>query len=92
MKINRLGEHFSSLEQSQMKTIDELQEKIKLMEFDKSKDRQKIKELQETLSRKRESLYSVIQELELMKKENKYYRLQTIINVLKTISREGYDE
>ena len=92
MKVNRLGEHFSTLEKSQMQEIDRLQEKIKLYEFDRSKDNQKIRELQETLSRKTKSINSVIQELELMRKESNYSRLLTMINVLKIISREGYDE
>ena len=92
MKVNRLGEHFSTLEKSQMQEIDRLQEKIKLYEFDRSKDNQKIRELQDTLLRKRKSINSVIQELELMRKESNYSRLLTMINVLKIISREGYDE
>lgn len=92
MKVNRIGEGFSSLEKSQMKEIDRLQEQIRLFEFDRTKDRQKIRELQETLFRKRESIYNVIQELELMKKEKNYTRLLLMINSLKTIAREGYDE
>lgn len=92
MKIKRLGEHFSSLEQSQMQTIDKLQEQIKLNEFDISKDRHKIKELQTSLKRKTRTINSVIQELELMRKENNYKRLLIVINVLKKISKEGYNE
>lgn len=92
MKVNRLGEHFSTLEQSQMKEINRLQEQIKLYEFDISRDRQKIKELQRTLSRKTRTINSVIQELELMRKENNYNRLLIMTNVLKKISKEGYDE
>ena len=92
MKVNRECEHFSTLEQRQMKEIDRLQDKIKLFEFDRTKDRQKIRDLQLTLNRKNHTIKNVIQELELMRKENNYARMLIMINVLKVITKEDYDE
>lgn len=38
MKFNRVSDSLTPLEKSQMESINKLQEKIRLMEFDKSKD------------------------------------------------------
>lgn len=92
MKVYRVGEHFSKLEESQMQEIDKLQEQIKLFEFDKSKDKQKIRILKQKLSRRNNTINSVIQELELMRKEENYKRLLIITNILKSITKEDYNE
>ena len=75
-----------------MKEIDRLQNQINLYEFDKTKDRNKIRVLREKLARRNKTIYSVIRELELMRKEENYKRLLIMINVLKSISKEEEDE
>ena len=92
MKAKRLGETLSNLEKVQMKEIDRLQNQINLYEFDKTKDRNKIRVLREKLARRNKTIYSVIRELELMRKEENYKRLLIMINVLKSISKEEEDE
>lgn len=85
-------ENMTELEKRQMKTIDDLQEKIRLMEFDKAKDSQKIRDLQLLLSRKRESVGNAIRELEVMKKEENFLGINAVLLALKTIAREVEDE
>lgn len=92
MKINRLGYNFSPLEKSQMKTIDTLQEKIRLIEFDKSQINIEVRTLKEMLKRRKGNLILVIQELELIKKECKYEKLSEVIHTLKLINRDIDDD
>ena len=56
MKINRMGDNFTELEKKQMLRIDELQEKIKLYEFDKSANNALIRDLKQVLRRKKIAL------------------------------------
>ena len=92
MRVVRSLDNLTELETKQMETINELQEKIKLMEFDKSKDNQKIKKLKTTLENKKQTINNVIEELELMRRENKYNRLLIVTNILKIVVREDYNE
>ena len=91
-KVQKPERKLTPLEENQMKEIDRLQEEIKLFDFDRTKDRQKIRELQLTLRRKKNTIKNVIQELELMRKENNYSRMLVMINALKVAVKEGYDE
>jgi hypothetical protein len=92
MRPIRNSEKFTDLEINQMQTIDNLQEEIKLLRFDNSKNQQKINELISTIERKKETLHGIICELELIQKEKKFERLRLIINALRTTSREDKNE
>ena len=81
-------ENLSDLEKKQMKAIDELQDRIKLFEFDRTKDRQQIRDLKLTILRKNETIHGIIKELEIMHKEKNYKNLRYITNALRTTSRE----
>lgn len=88
----RDSEKFTELEINQMETIDELQEKIKLLEFDNTQNLRRVKELEKSLIRKKNTINNIIRELELMRKEEKYTRLLLVTNILKKMAKEGYDE
>ena len=87
MKVEMLSDDYSRLEKAQMKTIDDLQEKIKLMSFDKTSDRLKIQDLKLKIETKKNTLNAIIQELELMDTyDNK--KIKEIIHLLKLVRRD----
>ena len=90
MKRNNLG--YTELEKKQLVEISKLQEKIKLYEFDKTKDKQENRKLQLALSRKRNSIKNIIEELEIINKNKDYDKIKNIISILKFIKRDDYDE
>lgn len=92
MKIERIREHFTDLEKSQMETIKKLQEKIKLLEFDKSKNNSLIFKLKRDRRNRYSCLKTVIRELELMKKEDNYKRIDYAIKLLNLTTREIEDD
>jgi len=92
MKIDRIADNLTNLEKSQMLKIDELQEKIRLMEFDKSKDNSLIFKLKRERKSRYSCLKTVIRELELMKKENNYKRIDYVIKLLNLTTREIEDD
>ena len=92
MRPIRDSEKFTELEINQMETIDELQEKIKLLEFDNTQNIRRVKELEKILTRKKNTINNIIRELELMRKEEKYNRLLLVTNILKKMVKEEYDE
>ena len=89
MRVSNERDTFTDLEKNQMKKIDELQEKIRLIEFDKSKDREIIRDLKYTLRSKKNSINEVIKEIEQIQRKNDYTRLNHIRNVLGIIARQG---
>lgn len=92
MKIDRIADNLTNLEKSQMLKIDELQEKIKLLEFDKNKNSCKISKLKRDRRNRYSCLKTVIRELELMKKENNYKRIDYAIKLLNLTTREIEDD
>ena len=90
MRKNNLG--YTELEKKQLVEISKLQEKIKLYEFDKTKDKQENRKLQLALSRKRNSIKNIIEELEIINKNKDYDKIKNIISILKFIKRDDYDE
>lgn len=85
MKVEMLSDDYSRLEKAQMKTIDDLQEKIKLLEFDKSSDRLKIQELKGKIIRKNKILDYTIRELESI---NGNKKINEITHLLKSVRRK----
>lgn len=92
MKIYRIADNLTNLEKSQMLKIDELQEKIKLLEFDKSKNNSLISKLKRKRKSRCSCLKKVIRELELMKKENNYKRIDYVIKLLNLTTMEIEDD
>lgn len=92
MKVDRVGDSFSKLEKSQMGTINKLQDKIKLMEFDKAQDHSTIRELKSILLNKKHSINEVIKEIEKIQKNREYSRLGYIKRVLGIIARQGIED
>lgn len=87
MKVEMLSNDYTRLEKTQMKTIDDLQEKIKLMSFDKTSDRLKIQDLKLKIETKKNTLNAIIKELELMDTyDNK--KIKEIIHLLKLVRRD----
>ena len=92
MKVNRVRDSFTQLEKSQMESINKLQEKVRLMKFDKSKDTARIRDLKYTLQNKKNSITEIIKEIEQIQKEGNYIKLNYIKNVLGIIARQGVDD
>lgn len=92
MKINKIRDNFTPLEIKQREVIDELQEKIKLLEFDKSKNLGIIRDLKMSINNKKNSIYEVIKELEKIQSEANYSRLKYIIKILKIITKDGDED
>jgi CRISPR/Cas system-associated protein Csx1 len=89
MKINRMGDNFTELEKKQMLRIDELQEKIKMYEFDKSADNAVIRDLKTILKNKKNSIKEVIKKINEIQKEEDYEKLNDIKKWLEIIQRQG---
>lgn len=89
MKINRMGDNFTELEKKQMIKIDELQEKIKLYEFDKSANNALIRDLKQVLRSKKNSIKEVINEIDKIQREKDYKKLTNIKKWLEIIHRQG---
>lgn len=92
MKIDRLGDKFTSLEKSQMLTIEKLQEKIRILEFDKNKDKEIIRDLKYRISRNKNSINEMIKEIQQIQKKENYIRLNYIITVLGILARQGVND
>lgn len=92
MKVKRVGDSFTPLEKSQMEIINKLQEKIRLMEFDKGKDNTEIRELKDILHNKKNSINEVIKEINQIQRNGDYSRLSYIKNFLEIIARQGVDD
>lgn len=81
MKINRLSDKFTTLEKSQMLKIDELQEKIRLIEFDISKDREIISILKRKIDVRNRAITNAIKNIQL-------YDVNLAVRILKSIPIE----
>ena len=91
MKVDRVGDNFTRLEKSQMETINKLQDKIKLLEFDKAQDHATIRDLKALLISKQHSIREVIKEIEKIIKYKNYEKLFQIKKYLVIIERQGMD-
>lgn len=91
MKVDRVGDNFTRLEKSQMATINKLQDKIKLLEFDKAQDHATIRDLKALLISKQHSIREVIKEIEKIIKYKNYEKIFQIKKVLVIIERQGMD-
>ena len=69
MKSKNERDILTDLEKNQMKRIDELQDKIRLMEFDKSQDNATIRDLKYILRNKKKSINEVITEIEQIQRK-----------------------
>lgn len=87
-----IKDDLTELELKQMENIDKLQRKIKLLEFDNSQSNKTINKLSSSLKYKRKTLNSVVVELEMMRKEENYKRISTIIAILKRVVRDDFEE
>lgn len=91
MKSKNERDILTDLEKNQMKRIDELQDKIRLMEFDKSQDNATIRDLKYILRNKKKSINEVITEIEQIQRKGDYSKLNHIRNVLGIIARQGVE-
>lgn len=87
----RIDDNLTKLEKTQMDTINKLQEKIRLLEFDNAQNNNLIREYKRILLYKKFTINEVIKKLNNMKKENDYSNLNYIISSLDLISRKGID-
>ena len=87
----RIDDNLTKLEKTQMDTINKLQEKIRLLEFDIAQNNNIIREYKRILLYKKFTINEVIKKLNNMKKENDYSNLNYIISSLDLISRKGID-
>lgn len=72
-----------ALLKGQLKVIDDLQEKIRLLQFDVSNNSKDINILKDKLSRKKQMLTRVKMELEMMKKENNFKNIDNVLFLLR---------
>ena len=89
MLVNRKGDNLTKLEKSQMETINKLQDKIKLYQFDKSSDNAVIRDLKKTIESKKRSIKEVINEIDKIIIEQDYSKLVNIKKWLQIIERQG---
>ena len=87
----RIDDNLTKLEKIQMDTINKLQEKIRLLEFDIAQNNNIIREYKRILLYKKFTINEVIKKLKNMKKENNYSNLNYIISSLDLISKKGID-
>lgn len=83
------------LVKGQMKTISDLQDKIRLLEFDVVDNTKTIRFLKDIMARRKQSNKNAIKLLEEMKKNNDFKNINSVILMLKkSYSREqiDYDE
>ena len=81
-------EKCDDLQRKQIKTIDKLQEEIKLLKFDVSKNLSVIRDLKGTLKRRNQTIERARQELYLMKRQNDYSNINYVIFMLKEMDNE----
>ena len=72
----------------QIKVIDDLQEKIRLQQFDISKNLEIIGDLKGKLERKKKLMANVKKKLEEMKKANDYSNISFVLNNIKLDDEE----
>lgn len=87
----RIEDNLTKLEKTQMDTINKLQEKIRLLEFDNAQNNNLIREYKRILLYKKFTINEVIKKLNNMKRENDYSNLNYIISSLDLISKKGID-
>lgn len=93
MHVVRNLENFTELEKKQMETINNLHEKIKLLEFDKTKDISIKNGLRKKIKISTNTVNKAIIELEMMRRKNDYTEINYVIRSLKLINKEEtYEE
>lgn len=83
-----MRDNLSELERKQMEVISKLQDKIKLKEFDISKNHVQIDRLKRSLSDKKKVIKIIIKELETMRKENNYNKISSVLVMLNSSLKE----
>lgn len=89
MKTKRISEKMTELETKQAKTINDLQEEIKLKDFDLTKERQQISLLKRKIDLTNTSLKNSIKELKKIEENKDIKRLHFVILALISTSKEG---
>ena len=77
-----------NLIKEQMRAIDQLQEKIKMLKFDISKNLDIIHSLKDKLARKERVIAKIKEELEEMKRENDYSNINSILKYIRMVDYE----
>lgn len=77
------------LVKEQMKVIDKLQDEIRLLRFDISKNSETITQFKDALRRKNITVAKAREELVMMKKENNYNNINHVLSVLRGVVDEG---
>lgn len=77
------------LVKEQMKVIDKLQDEIRLLRFDISKNLETITQFKDALRRKNITVAKAREELVMMKKENNYNNINHVLSVLRGVVDEG---
>jgi hypothetical protein len=89
MRIKRTSDKMTELEIKQAKTINDLQEEIKLKKFDITKERQQISLLKRKIELTNLALKSAISELKEIEMNKDIKRLHYVILTLISTSKEG---
>lgn len=92
MRIKRMSEKMTVLEIKQAKTISDLQEEIKLKDFDISKERQKINMLKRKINLTKIALKNAIKELKEIENSKDTKRLHFVTLALISTSKESIIE
>lgn len=92
MRIKRMSEKMTDLEIKQAKTISDLQEEIKLKDFDISKERQKINMLKRKINLTKIALKNAIKELKEIENSKDTKRLHFVTLALISTSKESIIE
>lgn len=83
-----MKDNLSELENRQMKTISNLQDKINLKDFDISSLKKEIATLKRSLSYRKQAIKMSIKELEKIRKEEKYDKISSVLVMLNSSLRE----
>ena len=86
MKITK--ENPEELINRQIKVIDNLQEKIKLLQFDISQHLKKINFYKSSLKRREEAIRKAREELIIMRSQNDYKNINYVLRVLQEVEHE----
>lgn len=89
MKVKRMSDNLSDLEIKQLKVIDELQEEIKLKNFDISKARQQIYLLNRKIENTKEAIKNIIKEIQKIEISKDFTRLHFVVLMLNSTSKDG---
>lgn len=92
MGIKKEPLNMNETEIKQMNTIDKLQEKIRLLEFDKIRSNQEMKLIEKKLNLRNIAIRNAIWKLEQINKEENIEEIRLLITSLKFSIKEVEDE